>query len=227
MASVCLFGSVAMESEARQQRVVVLLGSPGSGKGTQAKKLTQLLGIPHISTGDLFRENVGNHTALGKQAKSFMDAGRLVPDEIVLKMLFDRVARQDCLSGYLLDGFPRTISQAEALDGHPVQLSVFNLSVSDDVVMKRLSGRLTCSVCGNMYNRYFSPPAKEGICDQCGGKLIQRPDDRSEVIQERLKVYKKQTEPLIYYYESRGVLTTVDGEQSADAIHQQMAKKTG
>ncbi|MGA8164804.1 MAG: adenylate kinase [Waddliaceae bacterium] len=209
-----------------QRQVIILLGGPGSGKGTQAKRMTRLLGIPHISTGDLFRKNIANKTPLGMQAQSFMDAGNLVPDEIVLDMLFQRATLQDCSQGYLLDGFPRTIAQAEALHQHlsnqPAQLKVFNLLVSDEEIIKRISGRLSCTACGNVQNRYFSPPTKEGVCDQCGGKLVQRPDDRPEVITERIKVYKKQTEPLIRYYKDRRVLITINGEQAPDVVNRQI-----
>lgn len=204
-----------------QVKVVILLGPPGSGKGTQAVRLTKELGIPHISTGDLFRENISKDTELGKRAKTFMNAGKLVPDEVVLDMLFDRVSRPDCAKGYLLDGFPRTLPQAEALDKHlaaNTDLIVLDLEVPDEMIVKRAEGRLTCKSCGSVYNKYFSPPAKEGVCDKCGGELVQRPDDKAEVVQERLRVYHDQTQPLVAYYDKKGVLTRVDGTKSPDEV---------
>ncbi|ADI38607.1 adenylate kinase [Waddlia chondrophila] len=204
-----------------EQHVVILLGPPGSGKGTQAKRVTQELNIPHISTGDILRENIKSETELGRRAKEFMNAGRLVPDALVLDMLFERVLRKDCKPGYLLDGFPRTIPQAESLDQFlesKVHLVAINLAVSDEIIVKRISGRLSCTVCGHVRNRFLSPPKLEGICDLCGGELIQRPDDRSEVVKERLLVYAKQTAPLIDYYERKGILHTIDGEQEAFVI---------
>lgn len=208
-----------------QIKVVILLGPPGSGKGTQAVRLTKELGIPHISTGDLFRENISKDTELGKRAKVFMNAGKLVPDEVVLDMLFDRVSRPDCEKGYLLDGFPRTLAQAEALDKHlasHTNLVVLDLEVPDDVIVKRAEGRLTCKTCGNVYNRYFSLPAKEGVCDKCAGELVQRPDDKAEVVQERLRVYHDQTQPLVDYYAKKGVLKRVDGTKNPDEVFESL-----
>lgn len=230
----CLFvtslGAVIFAQEYRRvhQKIVVLLGPPGSGKGTQAVRLTKELGIPHISTGDLFRENISKNTPLGQRAKTFMDAGKLVPDEVVLDMLFDRVARPDCAAGYLLDGFPRTLPQAEAfgqkIANTKADLVVLNLEVPDEVIVKRAEGRLTCKACGNIHNRYFSPPAKEGACDKCGGELMQRPDDRAEVVEERLRVYHAQTKPLIAYYAGKGVLSSVDGTQAPDQVFSELMK---
>lgn len=204
-----------------EQHVMILLGPPGSGKGTQAKRITQELDIPHISTGDILRENIKSKTELGQKAQEFMNAGKLVPDVLVQDMLFERVSRDDCSSGYLLDGFPRTIPQAESLDdflGKNTHLVAINLVVSDEMIVKRISGRLSCTVCGHVHNRYQSPPEEEGICDKCGGELVQRADDRPEVVQERLAVYKEQTAPLIQYYEKKGVLHTIDGQQEAFKI---------
>ena len=212
----------AQQTTTETQKILILLGPPGSGKGTQAVRLTKELGIPHISTGDLFRENIKNNTELGKRAKGFMDAGQLVPDELVLDMLFDRVSRPDCSKGYLLDGFPRTVPQAEAFGKHlPKQSSVIviNLDVPDDAIVKRISGRLSCNVCGKIYNLYTSPPQQEGICDQCGSALVQRPDDNASVVMERLKVYHAQTEPVIDFYERKGIVYTIDGEKSPDEIY--------
>jgi len=209
-------------------KVVILLGPPGSGKGTQAVRISKELGIPHISTGDLFRENISQDTELGKRAKTFMNAGKLVPDEVVLDMLFDRVARPDCAHGYLLDGFPRTLPQAEALEKHlakNVQLIVLDLEVPDEIIVKRAEGRLTCKSCGNVYNKYFSPPLKEGVCDKCGGELIQRPDDKADVVQERLRVYHSQTAPLVEFYAKKGVLQRVDGTKTPEVVFQALMQK--
>lgn len=226
--TLCLFiisiGAYTMAHEpsaVTRQKVVILLGPPGSGKGTQAVRLTKELGIPHISTGDLFRENISKNTELGKKAKEYSNAGKLVPDELVLDMLFDRISRPDCAKGYLLDGFPRTLPQAEAFSKFlPASgdLTVLNLDVPDTIIVNRAEGRLTCEKCGSIFNRYFSPPAEEGICDKCQGKLMQRSDDRAEVVQERLKVYHNQTKPLIEYYSKKGVLHTVDGTKSPDEV---------
>lgn len=207
--------------------VIILLGPPGSGKGTQAVRITQKLGIPHISTGDLFRENISKNTELGQRAKSFMDTGKLVPDEVVLDMLFDRVSKPDCDKGYLLDGFPRTLPQAEALQKHldkGTKLIVLNLEVPDDVIVKRAAGRLTCKVCGNVHNIHFSPPLKEGLCDKCGNALITRTDDKPEVVAERLRVYRSQTLPLVDYYKKKGVLHSVDGTQKPDDVFNALMK---
>jgi len=203
-------------------QVIILLGPPASGKGTQASKLASDLSLPHISTGDLFRENIGKNTELGQKAKSFMDAGKLVPDELVLDMLFARVAQPDCKLGYVLDGFPRTIPQAEALDkrlGNSVNLKVVNLVVVDELLIKRTSGRRSCPKTKEIYNIYFNPPEKEGFC-QCGEPLVQRDDDKPEVVKERLRVYKAQTEPLIDFYSKKGLLTNLDGEKSPTEVYE-------
>lgn len=233
--SVCLFvsavGAIALAQDVplkSRPKVVILLGPPGSGKGTQAVRLTKELGIPHISTGDLFRENISKNTELGKRAKSFMDAGKLVPDTVVLDMLFDRVARPDCMNGYLLDGFPRTLPQAEAFEKHlapETELIVLDLEVPDEIIVKRAAGRVTCKTCAAVYNIYFSPPKQDGKCDKCGGELIQRPDDKPEVVEERLRVYHNQTKPLVDYYEKQGILYKVDGTQSPDDVFQALMQK--
>lgn len=202
-------------------QVIILLGPPASGKGTQASKLAAEVKLPHISTGDLFRENISKNTELGQKAKSFMDAGKLVPDELVLDMLFDRVSKPDCQKGYVLDGFPRTIPQAEALDkrlGNCVTINVVNLVVTDEVLIKRTSGRRSCPKCKEVYNIYFNPPEKEGVC-KCGEALIQREDDKPEIVKERLRVYKAQTEPLIDFYKSKGVLKDIDGEMAPAEVY--------
>jgi adenylate kinase len=211
-------------------KVVILLGPPGSGKGTQAVRLTKELGIPHISTGDLFRENISKDTELGKRAKSYMNTGKLVPDEVVLDMLFDRVSKPDAQDGYLLDGFPRTVPQAEALNKHLSGITdfvVLDLVVPDEIIFKRAEGRLTCKSCGNIHNRYFSPPAKEGVCNKCESELFQRPDDKAEVVQERLRVYHEQTQPLVEYYDKKGLLKRVDGTKSPDEVFESLKESLG
>jgi len=216
---VSVFFGGGLVADACPRKVVILLGAPGSGKGTQAKKLQAIFNLPHISTGDLFRFNIKEGTPLGKKAQEYTNAGKLVPDEIVLDMLFDRISKDDAKQGYILDGFPRTIPQAEALQKRLEDKDLviaLNLDVSDDTVVKRISGRRTCSVSGEVYNIYFAPPPKERACKE--GELIQRPDDRPEVVQERLKVYHNQTEPLIQFYDRLGVLVNVDGEKDPGAI---------
>ena len=202
---------------------IVLLGAPGAGKGTQAKKLIEKYGIPQISTGDLLRAAVSAGTALGKEAKSYMDKGELVPDSVVLGMVEERLKQDDCKKGYILDGFPRNTAQAEALDK---MLAALNMSltgaISVDVpfedLMKRLTGRRTCKACGQMYNVYFSAPKKEGACDKCSGELYQRDDDKEATIKKRLEVYTAQTEPLMGYYKNKGILKSVAGTGSIDEI---------
>lgn len=204
-----------------EHRVLILLGPPGSGKGTQAARISREMGLPHISTGDLFRHHISNDTELGKKAKVYMNQGQLVPDALVLEMLFERVAEEDCRQGYLLDGFPRTVNQAKELDRklpNNTRLIAINLEVSDAVVMQRISGRLSCSSCGNIVNRFEAPPKEEGKCDRCGGELYQREDDKPEVVHNRLKVYNEQTAPLIDYYSAKKVLQSIDGERSPDVI---------
>ncbi|MEI8366472.1 MAG: adenylate kinase [Parachlamydiaceae bacterium] len=233
--SLCLcatsFAAVAFADTVQKkkgQTIVILLGPPGSGKGTQAMRLTKELGIPHISTGDLFRENISNNTALGQKAKSYMDAGKLVPDEVVLDMLFDRVTKADCDKGYLLDGFPRTLAQAEALGKHMAagtELIVLNLEVPDGIIVQRAEGRLTCKACGNTHNTFFSPPTKEGICDKCQSSLTRRPDDKAEIVKERLSIYHSQTKPLIEYYQKKGVLQSVDGTQEPEQVFSSLMLK--
>lgn len=213
-------------AEVCKPQVIILLGPPASGKGTQASKLAAEKGLPHISTGDLFRENISKNTELGQKAKSYMDQGKLVPDELVLDMLFDRVSKPDCKKGYVLDGFPRTIPQAEALAarlGDTVDLKVVNLKVSDETLIKRTSGRRSCPKCKEVYNIYFNPPEKEGFC-KCGEPLIQRDDDKPEVVKERLRVYKAQTEPLIEFYQKRGGVKEVDGELPPKEVYEAIKK---
>lgn len=202
--------------------VIILLGPPGSGKGTQAKRLFQDYQVPQISTGDLFREHMAAHTPIGQKAKNFIQIGQLVPDEIVLGMLFERIEKLDCAQGYLLDGFPRTIIQADQLAKHQrMQTKVFvlNLEVPDDVIIRRAAGRLVCRRCGSIYNRDISPPVHENVCDKCGGEVYRRADDDADVVRKRLKVYHTQTQPLIEYYDHLGLLTTFDGNQPPDVVH--------
>jgi adenylate kinase len=211
---------------------IVLLGAPGAGKGTQAKKLIEKYGLPQISTGDLLRAAVAAGTPLGKEAKSYMDKGELVPDSVVLGMVEERLKQDDCKKGYILDGFPRNTAQAEALDK---MLSNLNMSLtaalSVDVpfedLMKRLTGRRTCKSCGQMYNIYFKAPAKEGICDKCSGELFQRDDDKEATIKKRLEVYSLQTEPLIGYYKNKGILKSVTGTGSIDEIFRKVTETLG
>ena len=200
------------------QMKIIMLGAPGAGKGTQAKMLAEKYKIPHISTGDIFRANIKNGTELGRQAKEYMDKGLLVPDELTVKILLDRVAQDDCKNGYVLDGFPRTIPQAEVLDealtklGEKIDFAV-NVDVPDENIVKRMSGRRACLKCGATYHIEHIPPKKEGICDICGSELVLRDDDKPETVLNRLKVYHDQTQPLIDFYTAKGVLKTVDGTQ--------------
>ncbi len=211
---------------------LVLLGAPGAGKGTQAKKLIEKYGIPQISTGDLLRAAVSAGTPLGKEAKSYMDKGELVPDRVVLGMVEERLKQDDCKKGYILDGFPRNVSQADALDKMLNSLGMsldaaLSVDVPFDELMKRLTGRRTCKSCGQMYNIYFNPPKKEGICDKCGGELFQRDDDKEETIKKRLEVYNSQTAPLIEYYSKKGILKSVSGTGSIDEIFNNICKVLG
>ena len=202
---------------------IIMLGAPGAGKGTQAKMIAEKYGIPHISTGDIFRSNIKDGTELGMEAKKYMDQGLLVPDELTVKILLDRVARADCRNGYVLDGFPRTIPQAEVLDqalekiGDQIDFAV-NVSVPDENIVKRMSGRRACVGCGATYHIEHIPPKKEGICDTCGMELILREDDKPETVQNRLSVYHSQTQPLIEFYQKKGILQTVDGTVDMKAV---------
>ncbi|MCD7862665.1 MAG: adenylate kinase [Lachnospiraceae bacterium] len=195
---------------------IIMLGAPGAGKGTQAKMIAEKYQIPHISTGDIFRANIKNGTELGKEAKKYMDQGLLVPDELTVKILLDRVAQPDCENGYVLDGFPRTIPQAQVLDdaltgmGDAIDYAI-NVDVPDENIVKRMSGRRACLSCGATYHIEHVPPKQEGICDVCGQPLVLRDDDKPETVLNRLKVYHDQTQPLIEIYSAKGVLRTVDG----------------
>lgn len=211
---------------------IVLLGAPGAGKGTQAKILIEKYGMPQISTGDLLRAAVAAGTALGKEAKSYMDKGELVPDSVVLGMVGERLKQDDCKKGYILDGFPRNTAQAEALDKMLASLNMsLTAALSVDVpfedLMKRLTGRRTCKACGQMYNIYFKAPAKEAVCDKCSGELFQRDDDKEATIKKRLEVYTAQTEPLIGYYKNKGIVKSVSGTGSIDEIFKKVSEVLG
>lgn len=195
---------------------IIMLGAPGAGKGTQAKMIAEKYGIPHVSTGDIFRANIKNGTQLGMEAKQYMDQGLLVPDELTVKILLDRVANEDCKNGYVLDGFPRTIPQAEVLDKALAELGdkidyAINVDVPDENIVKRMGGRRACLSCGATYHIEHVPPKTEGICDSCGQELVLRDDDKPETVQNRLNVYHEQTQPLIEFYSAKDVLKTVDG----------------
>ncbi|MBQ5961213.1 MAG: adenylate kinase [Firmicutes bacterium] len=197
---------------------LLMLGAPGAGKGTQAARVAEALHIPHISTGDLFRANIRNHTELGILAESYISKGQLVPDEVTINMLMSRLADEDCANGYILDGFPRTIPQAEALTGRTSLDCAINLDVKDEDIMNRMSGRRVCPKCGASYHIVSNPPRKEGICDVCGDQLIIREDDKAETVKNRLNVYHEQTAPLIDYYEKQGILKQVDGAKPMDEV---------
>ena len=213
-----------MESQKEgQQMKIVMLGAPGAGKGTQAKMIAARYEIPHISTGDIFRANIKEGTELGMKAKAFMDQGLLVPDELTLELIMDRFAQPDCANGYVLDGFPRTIAQAEALTeslkkaGDALDYAI-DVDVPDENIVTRMSGRRACLSCGGTYHIVFNPPKKEGICDLCGGELSIRKDDEPETVQKRLNVYHAQTQPLIDYYTGEGILKSVDGTQEVSKV---------
>lgn len=211
---------------------IIMLGAPGAGKGTQAKMIAEKYGLPHISTGDIFRANIKNGTELGKEAKEYMDKGLLVPDELTVRLLLDRVAQDDCKNGYVLDGFPRTIPQAEVLDeklselGEKVDYAI-NVDVPDENIVNRMSGRRACLNCGATYHIVSIPPKKEGICDVCASALVLRDDDRPETVQNRLKVYHEQTQPLIDFYEKKGVLRSVDGTLPMEEVFTAITKILG
>lgn len=204
---------------------IIMLGAPGAGKGTQAKKIADKWQIPHISTGDIFRANIKQGTELGKKAKAFIDKGMLVPDELTIELIIDRLHQADCAEGYVLDGYPRTIPQAESLTsilnklGEAIDYAV-NVDVPDENIVNRMSGRRACLNCGATYHIKYAPPVKEGICDRCQNELVLRDDDKPETVLKRLEVYHEQTQPLIDYYEKLGVLRTVDGTQNLEEVFQ-------
>lgn len=211
---------------------IIMLGAPGAGKGTQAKMIAKKYNIPHISTGDIFRANIKNDTELGRKAKEFMDQGLLVPDEITLDMIMDRFAQDDCKNGYVLDGFPRTIPQAEALTKALTEANekvdyAINVEVPDENIVTRMSGRRACVACGGTYHVVFNPTKKEGICDACGGELMLRDDDKPETVAKRLNVYHTQTQPLIDYYDGLHILKEVDGTMDVAEVFDAITKILG
>jgi len=209
---------------------IIMLGAPGAGKGTQAKKISAKYSIPHISTGDIFRANIKSGTALGNEAKKYIDKGLLVPDELVVDLVADRLSQEDCVKGYVLDGFPRTIPQAKALDkvleseGKSID-SVIDVEVPDENIVQRMSGRRACVNCGATYHIVYAPTEKENICDNCQGELILREDDKPETVQKRLNVYHEQTQPLIDYYTNK--LIAIDGTMDIDDVFQSIVKVLG
>ena len=211
---------------------IIMLGAPGAGKGTQAKKIADVCKIPHISTGDIFRANIKNGTELGAKAKEYMDKGLLVPDELVCDLVVDRIQQDDCKNGFILDGFPRTIPQAEALTnalsaiGQNMDFAI-DVDVPDENIIHRMSGRRACVGCGATYHIVYNPTKVENICDVCGEKLILRDDDKPETVKKRLNVYHEQTQPLIDYYQTRGILRTVDGTQGMDEVFADILKVLG
>lgn len=211
---------------------IIMLGAPGAGKGTQAKKIAAKYNIPHISTGDIFRANIKNGTELGKKAKTYMDQGLLVPDELVVDLVVDRLNQEDCKDGYVLDGFPRTIPQAEALDGALGKLGqkvdfAIDVDVPDENIIHRMGGRRACVGCGATYHVEYAPTKVEGICDMCGQELILRDDDKPETVKKRLGVYHEQTKPLIDYYTTAGILKTVDGTIDIEDVFQAIVNILG
>lgn len=211
---------------------IVLLGSPGSGKGTQASRIEKKYNIPHISTGDIFRDNISRNTPIGVEAKKYIDNGLLVPDELTLKIVENRFLKDDCKEGFMLDGFPRTLAQAEALDRKLEDMAekidaVVNLEVSDRAIIERVTGRRICSNCGENYNLSFYKPIQDEMCDKCGGKLYTREDDKLETVANRLKVYESQTFPLIDYYKKKGILVAVNGEKPADEVFEDIISALG
>ena len=206
--------------------MLILLGAPGAGKGTQAEQICQRLHIPAISTGNILREALKSGTELGLKAKSFMDAGNLVPDDVVIDMLKERISEPDCKDGFILDGFPRTIPQAEALDAMGVSIDrVIDIEVPDEKIVTRMSGRRVCEKCGASYHLVYNPPKVEGVCDKCAGALVQRKDDNAETVQDRLTVYHNQTEPLKSYYAAQGKLFQVDGDRDVAVVSADILKE--
>ncbi|MED4402180.1 adenylate kinase [Metabacillus fastidiosus] len=208
---------------------LVLMGLPGAGKGTQAERIVESYEIPHISTGDMFRAAIKEETELGLQAKSFMDKGELVPDEVTIGIVRERLGKNDCEKGFLLDGFPRTVAQADALEGILEDLDkkidyVINIDVNKDILMDRLTGRRICKQCGSTYHLVFNPPAVDGVCDKCGGELYQRADDNEETVANRLEVNLKQTEPLLSFYREKGYLKNINGEQDIHKVFEDVKK---
>ena len=202
---------------------IIMLGAPGAGKGTQAKRIAEKYQIPHISTGDIFRANIKEGTELGAKAKAFMDQGLLVPDELTVALVADRIVKDDCKDGFVLDGFPRTIPQAQALEDALAKMGsrmdfAIDVDVPDESIVSRMGGRRACVGCGSTYHLVYAPTKTEGVCDKCGGETVLRDDDKPETVQKRLTVYHDQTQPLIEYYKGQGVLHSVDGTQAMEAV---------
>lgn len=211
---------------------VILLGPPGAGKGTQAAGIVDKYHIPHISTGDIFRKNIKEGTELGKKAKGYMDQGLLVPDDLVVAIVEDRLKEDDCKNGFLLDGFPRTVYQAEALDKVLDKMNsalnkVINVNVDKEILIERAVGRRICKDCSATYHIQFNPPVKASLCDKCGGPLYQRADDNEETVTKRIEVYLSETQPLINYYKEKGTLVTIDGQQPIDKVFQEIIAALG
>ncbi|RAK16763.1 adenylate kinase [Anoxybacillus vitaminiphilus] len=211
---------------------LVLMGLPGAGKGTQAEKIVEKYGIPHISTGDMFRAAIKEGTALGLEAKSYMDRGDLVPDEVTIGIVRERLSKDDCQKGFLLDGFPRTVTQAEALENILAELNrsidyVINIDVDKDILMERLTGRRICKNCGATYHLVFNPSAQPGVCDKCGGELYQRADDNEETVANRLEVNLKQAKPLLDFYQEKGYLRNINGQQEIDKVFEDISELLG
>ena len=211
---------------------LVLLGAPGAGKGTQAEIISKEYNIPSISTGDIFRANVKNETELGLEAKKYMDAGELVPDELVNRLVIDRLGQDDCKDGYLFDGYPRTMNQAKAFDealeniGQKIDFAI-DVEVPDENIVRRMSGRRVCPKCGASYHIKYKQPAKEGICDSCGAELIQRADDKEEIVMNRLKIYHESTQPIIDFYREKGILVEVDGTRPIETVYEDIKAALG
>ena len=211
---------------------IIMLGAPGAGKGTQAKQIAGKYNIPHISTGDIFRANIKNNTELGQKAKTYMDQGLLVPDELTCDLVVDRIQQDDCVNGFVLDGFPRTIPQAEALENALAKLNesmdfAIDVDVPDENIVNRMSGRRACLKCGATYHIVSIPPKKEGVCDTCGSNLVLRDDDKPETVKKRLDVYHDQTQPLIEYYSKKGILKSVDGTQPMEKVFEDITSILG
>ena len=207
---------------------LIMLGAPGAGKGTQAKKIAQKYQIPHISTGDIFRANIKAGTELGMKAKAFMDAGQLVPDEVIIGIITERLAEKDCGKGYILDGVPRTIAQAEAMEKAGIVFdAVVSIEIADETIMERMGGRRVCESCGASYHVVAVPPKAEGVCDSCGGKLVQRKDDAPETVKARLEVYHKETEPLKEFYRQRGLLKSVENQPTVEGTTKAILQALG
>ena len=211
---------------------IVLLGPPGAGKGTQAKSISNRYSIPHISTGDIFRKNISEETPLGIEAKTYIDNGKLVPDEVTINMVKDRLTWEDCKNGYLLDGFPRTVAQAEALEGFLADRNekldtALSIEVPSSFILERMTGRRVCPSCGASYHVKFNPPTKDGVCDVCGSDIVQRKDDTEETVSERLEVYERQTQPLIDFYNNKNLLSTVDGTKAINEVFESICSILG